>query len=102
MRMSMLSAAALAAILVPVLAATAAVKAPAFLVLAHTSLVNNAGAGIRPDGGHATILLNNDAVARNAIGSNAADGGQLVSHRNNKLSNNIGPDGVPTGSRSPL
>jgi len=41
-------------------------------------------------------------VARNAVGVSAVNGGQLVSYGNNKVNNNIGPDGRPTGSYSPI
>jgi len=64
--------------------------------------VNNAGTGIRADGPGATMLLNNTFVTRNAAGIATANSGQLISYGNNKVNNNIGPDGAPTGSYSPL
>ena len=57
---------------------------------------------IRTDGPGATILLNDDTVTRNSVGIGAANGGQLISYGNNKVNNNIGPDGAPTGSYSPI
>jgi len=77
-------------------------QAPAFIVVERTSVVNNAGTGIVAAGPHATMLLNDNTVARNAVGIAAGFGGQLISYGNNKVNNNLGPDGVPTGSYSPI
>ena len=59
-------------------------------------------ARILAEGTHATVLLNDNTVARNGVGINAVSGGQLISYGNNKVNNNLGPDGVPTGSYSPI
>src|SRR5262249_22177857 len=85
-----------------ILATSLAGKAPAFIVVEHTSAVNNAGNGIHADGPSATMLLSNNVVSRNGVGINAVNGGQLISYGTNKVNNNMGPDGVPTGSYSPI
>jgi len=85
-----------------ILASTTPGLSPAFIVVEHTTSVSNAGTGIRTDGPGATILLNDDTVTRNSVGIGAANGGQLISYGNNKVNNNIGPDGAPTGSYSPI
>ena len=77
-------------------------KAAAFIVVERTASVNNGGTGILADGPGATILLDDNTVARNGVGINAVNGGQLISYGNNKVNNNVGPDGVPTGSYSPI
>jgi len=81
---------------------TVAGKAPAFIVVEHSSVVNNFGTGIKADGPHATILLNDNTITRNGAGIAAANGGQLISYGNNKNNNNIGPEGAPTGSYSQM
>ena len=78
-------------------ALTASGHAPAFLVVEHSSTVNNAGAGILANGPHATIILNDDTITRNATGMSAVNGGQIISFGNNKNFNNLGPEGAPTG-----
>ena len=85
-----------------ILATSLAGKAPAFIVVEHTSAVNNAGNGIHADGPGATMLLHGNTVARNGVGINAVNGGQLISYGNNSVNNNLGPDGVPTGHFSPI
>ena len=77
-------------------------KASAFLVVEHTTSVNNAGTGIIANGPRATMLLNDNTVARNGTGISAINSGQLISYGNNKVNNNLGADGVPTGSYSPI
>jgi len=77
-------------------------RAPAFIVVEHTSVLNNGGNGLMANGPHATMLLNDDTVARNGVGISAINSGQLISYGNNKVNNNIGPDGVPSGSYSPI
>ena len=77
-------------------------KAAAFIVVERTASVNNGGTGIVADGPGATILLDDNTVARNGVGINVVNGGQLISYGNNKVNNNLGPDGVPTGSYSPI
>jgi hypothetical protein len=72
-------------------------EAPAFAYVTRSSSVNNAQNGILADGPRATVLLNDSTVARNAVGISTVNGGQLVSYRNNRINNNIGPDGAPTG-----
>src|SRR5262249_33674932 len=76
--------------------------APAFIAVEHSSIVNNAGTGIRADGPRATMLLNDNTVARNGVGISAVNSGQLISYGNNKVNNNLGPDGTPTGNYSPI
>jgi hypothetical protein len=78
-------------------ALTATGHPPAFAVVERTSIVNNRQNGILADGPRATILLSDSTVARNAVGISTINGGQLVSYRNNRINNNIGPDGAPTG-----
>jgi len=85
-----------------VLAVTTAGHAPSFVVVERTTSVSNAGTGIRADGAGATMLLSADLVARNSTGISAVNGGQLISYGNNKFNNNLGPDGTPTGSYSPI
>jgi len=85
-----------------ILASTTAGNAPAFIVVEHTTVMNGAATGIHADGPGATMLLNDDTVTGNAIGIGAVNGGQLISYGNNKVNNNLGPDGAPTGSYSPL
>jgi len=77
-------------------------RAPAFVVVERTSVVNNAGIGIHADGPGATMLLNDDTITRNGTGIGAVNGGQLISYGNNKNNNNIGPEGSPTGFYSPM
>jgi len=77
-------------------------KAPAFVLVEHTTSVNNAGTGILANGPHATMLLDDNTIARNGVGISAVNSGQLISYGNNKVNNNLGPDGVPTGSYSPI
>jgi hypothetical protein len=85
-----------------ILATSAPGQAPAFIVVEHTAAVNNAGTGIRADGPRATMLLNDNTIARNGVGIGAVNGGQLISYGNNKVNNNLGADGAPTGNYSPL
>jgi len=72
-------------------------QSPAFIVVEHTSVVNNAGIGILANGPRATMLLNDNTITRNGTGISAVNGGQLISYGNNKNNNNIGPEGAPTG-----
>jgi len=48
------------------------------------------------------MLLDDDTVARNGIGLSALNSGQLISYGNNRVNNNLGPDGTPTGTFSPI
>jgi len=80
-----------------ILATSASGKAPAFVVVEHTSSIDNGGVGIHADGPRATMLLQENTVARNAVGIGAESSGQLISYRNNAINNNLGPDGAPTG-----
>ena len=59
--------------------------------------MNNAQNGILVDGPGATLLLSDSTVSRNNTGIAAINGGQLFSYRNNRINNNLGPDGAPTG-----
>src|SRR5262249_5476625 len=77
-------------------------KAPAFIIVEHTSSVNNGGTGILANGPRATILLDGNVVGRNGVGISAVNSGQLISYGNNKVNNNLGADGAPTGSYSPI
>jgi len=77
-------------------------KAAAFLVVEHTTSVNNAGTGILANGPGATMLLKENTVIRNGTGMSAINGGQLISYGNNSVNNNLGPDGLPTGSYNPI
>src|SRR5262249_55553914 len=72
-------------------------QSPAFAVVEHSSVVNNAQSGIRADGPGATVLLNDNTITRNGAGISAINSGQLISYRNNKNNNNIRPEGAPTG-----
>src|SRR5262249_28546809 len=74
---------------------TQAGKSPAFALVERTSIVNNRQNGILADGPGATLLLNDSTVARNAVGITTVNNGQLISYRNNRINNNIGPDGAP-------
>ena len=85
-----------------ILALSAPGKAPAFIVVERTTSVNNAGAGILADGPRATMLISDNTVARNGVGINAVNGGQLISYGSNKSNNNTGPDGTPTGHYNPI
>ena len=80
-----------------ILAISASGKAPAFVVVEHSSMLNNSGTGIRADGPRATILLNDNTITRNAAGISAINSGQIISFGNNKNFNNFGPEGAPTG-----
>jgi len=71
-------------------------KSPAFALVEGSSIVNNRQNGILVDGPGATVLLNDSTVARNAVGISTVNSGQLLSYRNNRINNNIGPDGAPT------
>ena len=71
--------------------------APVFVLVEHTSSVNNGGIGIHADGPHATILLKDNTITRNGIGINAVNSGQLISYGNNTNNNNLGSEGAPTG-----
>jgi hypothetical protein len=75
-------------------------QAPAFGVVERSSIVNNKQNGILADGPGATLLLNDSTVARNNAGITTTNGGQLFSYRDNRINNNIGPDGAPTGFRT--
>jgi len=83
-------------------ASTVTGKAPAFIVVERASVVNNANSGIRALGPGATMLLKDNTVSRNGAGLDAESSGQLISYGNNRVNNNIGPDGTPTGSYSPI
>ena len=85
-----------------ILATSVTGHAPAFILVERTSSVNNAGTGLHADGPHATMLLDEDTVARNGVGLNAVNGGQLISYGNNRVNNNLGADGAPTGIFSPI
>src|SRR5262249_40487638 len=73
-------------------------RAPAFVIVEHSSSVNNAGVGIRADGPRATILLNDNTITRKGRGMGGVNSGQLISYGNNEINNNLGSDGAPTGS----
>jgi len=80
-----------------ILALSAPGKAPAFILVEHTSSVSNGGIGIHADGPRATILLKDDTITRNGAGISATNSGQLISYGNNSNNNNVGPEGTPTG-----
>jgi len=65
-------------------------------------MANNAGTGISANGPRATVLLDDNPVARNGVGISAVNSGQLISYVNNKVNNNIGADGTPTGTYNPI
>jgi len=77
-------------------------QAAAFVVVEHTSAVNNAVTGILANGPRATIVLNDDTIYRNGAGISALNGGQLISFGNNKNFNNLGPEGAPTSLFNPM
>jgi len=83
-----------------IIAYTTPGNTPAFIFAERTSSVNNAGTGVVANGPHATILLKDNTVARNGVGMNAVNTGQLISYGNNAVNNNIGADGMPTSSIS--
>jgi len=83
-------------------AVTLAGMAPAFLVVERSTSVNNAGVGVLADGPRATMLLDGNVVSRNGVGISAVNSGQLISYGNNKVNNNLGIDGTPTGSYGPI
>src|SRR5262249_38078884 len=80
-----------------ILALTVPDRAPAFAVVERSSLVNTRQNGILADGPGATLLLSDSTVARNGAGISTVNSGQVISYRNNRINNNIGPDGAPTG-----
>jgi len=71
-------------------------RAPAFAVVERSSIVNNRQNGILAAGPGATLLLSDSTVARNGAGISTVNSGQVISYRNNRINNNIGPDGAPT------
>jgi len=73
-------------------------RAPAFVVVEESSSVNNGGAGMLANGPRATILIDNNTIARNGAGINAVNSGQIISYGNNKNNNNIGAEGVATAA----
>ena len=77
-------------------------KAPAFALVERSSMVNNLQNGLLADGPHATVLLKDNTITRNGAGISAVNGGQLISYGNNTNNNNIGPEGAPTSSLSPM
>ena len=81
-------------------AVTAAGKPPAFAIVERSSMVNNLANGILADGPGATLLLKDSTVSRNNVGISTVNSGQLISYRNNRINNNIGPDGTPTSLRT--
>jgi type V secretory pathway adhesin AidA len=78
-------------------AITAAGHAAAFAIVERSSMVNNGANGILADGPGATLLLSDSTVSRNGAGITTVNGGQLFSYGTNRINNNIGPDGAPTG-----
>jgi len=62
-----------------ILATSAAGKSLALIVVERSSLVSNAGTGIRADGPRATILLNDNTITGNGAGIGATNSGQLIS-----------------------
>src|SRR5262249_27682081 len=85
-----------------IVASTLPSRSPVLLIVERTSSVNNAGTGILANGATATMLLNDNTVARNAAGISAVAGGQLISYGNNRVNNNLGPDGTPTSGYLPI
>src|SRR5262249_29172373 len=67
-----------------VLARTQSGKGPAYIIVEHTSTVNNVGIGIEADGPRAVVILNDDTIARNGTGISAVNSGQIISFGNNK------------------
>jgi len=80
-------------------ATSATGQTPALLLVERTSVVNNAGKGIHAEGPHATMLLNDNTIARNGVGMSADNGGQLISYGNNTNDDNLGGPGAPTSTR---
>ena len=72
-------------------------QSPAYIIVEHTTIVNNAGNGIKADGPWAMAILNEDTIARNGTGISVVNSGQIISFGNNKNFNNLGPEGSPTG-----
>ena len=77
-------------------ALTVAGHAPAFAVVERSAMVSNRQNGILADGPGATLLLNDSSVVRNNAGITTVNSGQLFSYGNNRINNNLGPDGAPT------
>jgi len=80
-----------------ILARTQSGQSPAYIIVEHSTIVNNAGNGIKADGPRAIAILNDDTIARNGTGISAVNSGQIISFGNNKNFNNLGPEGTPTG-----
>ena len=77
------------------------VRAPAYMLVERTSVVNNAGTGVNADGPGATMVLKDNTITHNGTGMSAANGGQLLSYGNNRNNNNIGAEGAPTPTNPP-
>ena len=78
-------------------AVTIAGKSPAFVLVEHSTMVNNGQSGILTDGPGATVLLKESTITRNGTGVSAVNGGQLFSYGNNTNNNNLGAEGTATG-----
>jgi len=85
-----------------ILATSASGKAPAFVVVDRSTTANNAGAGIAANGPRAVVLLRDSFITRNGSGVSTVNGGQLISYANNANNNNLGAEGVATGTFAPF
>ena len=57
----------------------------------HTKAILASGPG-------ATVLLSDSTVLRNNVGISTVSSGQPIPYGNNRIDNNLGPEGVPTSS----
>ena len=80
-----------------IIAYTIAGGAPSLIEVDQSTTVDNGQDGILADGPRAVVLLNNSTITRNGTGVATANGGQLISYRNNRNNNNIGAEGTATG-----
>jgi hypothetical protein len=81
-------------------ASTVAGKAGALVFVVDSAFVNNTNNGILANGPHGTVLVGASVIARNGTGISAVSGGQIISYQNNDIDGNLGPDSVPTGTRT--
>jgi hypothetical protein len=75
-------------------AISSAGHSPTGIIVDRTSSTLNAASGILAQG--AVVHVGNSTVTGNALGFNAASGGQILSYQSNQVSGNF-TDGAPTG-----
>ncbi len=74
---------------------TAAGKSTTSITVDHTSSLLNGGDGILAQGAPAFVILANSTVMSNATGLHPVRGGSIFSYQNNQLIGNV-TDGAPT------